>query len=155
MANNQAVCNTFKQEVLSGLHALGTCTETRTISTKDALKMALFLATGSLGASTTTYTSVTASEVSGTGYSAGGAAVTNGNAVGLTAPTAFWTPSASVVWSTVTLSSAFDCALLYNDQFTTKRAIAVFTFGSQTVSAGNFTLTMPTNDSVTGLIRLT
>ena len=35
----------------------------------------------------------------------------------------------------------------------TNRNIGVFTFGSQSISAGNFTLTMPTNDSSTGLVR--
>jgi hypothetical protein len=40
--------------------------------------------------------------------------------------------------------------LLYNDSNTAKAAVAVFTFGSQSVTAGTFTLTMPTNDLTTG-----
>jgi hypothetical protein len=54
----------------------------------------------------------------------------------------------------VTLATAFDALLIYNDTSAGKNAVGVFTFGSQTVTAGNFSLTMPTNDSSTGLIRL-
>jgi hypothetical protein len=70
-----------------------------------------------------------------------------------TSTTAFLTPSASIVFSSVTLSTAFDAVLLYNSSQSNK-AVSVHTFGSQTVTAGTFTLTMPTNDSSTGLIRL-
>jgi hypothetical protein len=82
--------------------------------------------------------------------------VTNANLpanTGGTGIVAFWTPSASLAWTGVTIA-AFDAMLLYNDSITAKNAVAVFTFGSQTVTAGNFTLTMPTNDLTTGLIRL-
>ena len=50
--------------------------------------------------------------------------------------------------------AAFDAVLLYNFSNTAGNAVAVFTFGSQTVTAGTFTLTMPTNDLTTGLLRL-
>lgn len=112
--------------------------------------MALYLTTATYDASTTAYSST--GEVSGTNYTAGGAAVTNGTTA-TSGTTAYWTPAASVTWSTVTLSTAFDAALLYNTTASNK-AIAVFTFSSQTVTAGNFTLTMPTNDSSNALIRL-
>ena len=116
----------------------------------DSLKMALYVTTATYDASTQTYSST--GEVSGTNYSAGGAAVTNGTTA-TSGTTAYWTPGASVTWSTVTLSTAFDAALLYNTTASNK-AIAVFTFSSQTVTAGNFTLTMPTNDASNALIRL-
>lgn len=148
-ANTQAMCTSFKVEVLQGIHALGT-TVTRGSTAADTIKAALFLASATLGAGTTTYS--TTGEVSGTGYTAGGITVTNGNAPSSSGTTAFWTPSASFSWSTVTLGTAFDAVLLYNSTQGNK-AISVHTFGSQTVTAGNFTLTMPTNDASNALIR--
>jgi hypothetical protein len=152
MANSQAICTSFKVELLKGVHALGT-TVTRGATTKDALKAALFLASGSLGAGTATYTAVTGSEVSGTGYSAGGVSVSNTTEPTNDGTTAHWTPSSSIVYPTVTLSTAFDAVLIYNDDQGDK-AIAVYTFGSQTITAGTFTLTMPSNNGTTGLLRL-
>ena len=150
MANTQAICTSFKSEILSGIHALGT-TVVRGGTTADTVKAALYLTTATVNAATTAYSAT--NEVSGTNYTAGGATVTNATAPNATGTTAFWTPSASISWSTVTLATAFDCVLLYNSSQSNK-AIAAFTFGSQTVTAGNFTLTMPTNDATTGLIRL-
>ena len=104
-----------------------------------------------VNASTTAYSAT--NEVSGTGYTAGGVAVTFGTAPSSTSTTAFITPSASITFSSVTLATAFDAVLIYNSTQSNK-AVSVHTFGSQTVTAGTFTLTMPTNDSSTGLIRL-
>jgi hypothetical protein len=150
VANSQAICTSFKVELLKGIHALGT-TVARGGTTKDTIKAALFLASASLGAATTAYS--TSGEVSGTNYTAGGVTVTNGTEPTNTSTTAHWTPSASIVYTTVTLSTAFDAVLLYNSTQGDK-AIAVYTFGSQTITAGTFTLTMPTNDGTTGLLRL-
>ena len=146
MANSQALATSFKTELLNGIHAFGT-TVTRGGTTKDTFKAALFLASASLGAATTTY-SVTG-EVSGTNYTAGGVTVTNANAPASSGTTAYWTPSASFSWTTVTLSTAFDAVEIYNSTQGDK-TVGVFTFGSQTVTAGNFSLSMPTNDSSTG-----
>lgn len=150
MANSQAMCTSFKGEILSGIHALGT-TVTRGATTADTVKAALYVATGSLGAGTTAYSAT--NEVSGTGYSAGGVTVTNATAPTTSGTTGIWTPSASIVYSSVTLSTAFDAVLLYNSSQSNK-AISVHTFGSQTVTAGTFTLTMPTNDASNALIRI-
>jgi hypothetical protein len=144
------MATSFKVELLNGIHALGT-TVTRGATTPDTVKAALYVATGSLGAGTTAYSST--NEVSGTGYTAGGVTVTNGTAPTSSGTTAYWTPSASIVYSSVTLSTAFDAVLLYNSSQSNK-AISVHTFGSQTVTSGTFTLTMPTNDSSNALIRL-
>lgn len=157
MANTQAICDSFRVDLLNGTHAFGAqgANATRTVTTKDNFKAALYLASATVNRTTTAYSAT--GEVSGTGYTAGGVAVTNANApsnAGGTGIVAFWTPSASFAWTTVTLATAFDAVLLYNDSNTAKAAVAVFTFGSQTVTAGNFTLTMPTNDLTTGLIRL-
>lgn len=149
MANSQALCTSFKVEALCGIHALGTSV-VRAGTGADTLKAALYLASASLGAGTTAYSST--GEVSGTGYSAGGTTVTNATAPNSSGTTAFWTPSASLSWAGVTLSTAFDAVLLYNSTQSNK-AISVHTFGSQTVTAGTFTLTMPTNDASNALIR--
>jgi len=152
MANTQAMCTSFKVDLLNAVHAFnGTGVPAHTASTADTFKAALYLASATVNASTTAYSST--NEVTGTGYTAGGVAVTFGTAPSSTSTTAFITPSASIVFSSVTLSTAFDAVLIYNSTQSNK-AVSVHTFGSQTVTAGTFTLTMPTNDSSTGLIRL-
>lgn len=152
MANSNEMCNSFKTELLLGLHALGTCTETRTISNKDALKAALYYASATLNKGTTAYSGT--GEITGTNYTTTGEVITNNDEPILSTDTANWTPSASIVYTNITEATAFDAVLIYNDQFATKRAISVHTFGSQTVTAGNFTLTMPSPGAATGLIRL-
>ena len=156
MANTQAICDTFRVDLLNGSHAFGTqaANGVRTVTTKDVFKAALYFATATYNRSTTAYSAT--GEVSSAGYTAGGLTVTNATVPANTGGTgiiAFWTPSASLAWTGVTIA-AFDAMLLYNDSVTAKNSVAVFTFGSQTVTAGNFTLTMPTNDLTTGLIRV-
>lgn len=142
MANTQAISGIMKQV------ALGAVVDGKT------LKAALYLASATTNGTNTVYT--TTGEVSGTNYTAGGVSVTNGNTAGLTSTTAFWTPSASIAFgsggSPVTLATAFDAVMIYSTT-DANRNLGVFTFGSQTITAGTFTLTMPTNDSSTGLIR--
>jgi hypothetical protein len=155
MANTQAMCTSFKMEILNGSHAFGAqaANGTRTVTTKDTFKAALYLATGSRGAADTVYN--TTGELAGTGnYTQGGIAVTNATAPNTSGTTAFWTPSGSLVWSGFTSSGAFDAVVIYNDASTSKLEVSVHTFGSQTISSGTFTLTMPTNDASTGLIRI-
>jgi hypothetical protein len=149
MSNTQAVATSFKVELFNGIHAFGT-TVTRGATTADVFKAALFLASATIGAATTAYSAT--GEVSGTNYTAGGVTFT-WVAPTSSGTTAYSTPSASLAWTTVTLSTAFDCVLLYNSTQSNK-AVAAYTFGSQTVTAGNFTLTMPTNDSTNALLRL-
>jgi len=155
MANTQSMCTSFLGELLTGTHNFGTA-PVRATGASDAFKGALYLASATLNASTTAYT--TTGEVTGTGYSAGGAAVTNATPptsanTSATAGTGYWTPSASLVFSSVTLTTAFDTVLIYNSTQSNK-AVSVHTFGSQTITAGNFTLTMPSNTSSTALLRL-
>lgn len=151
MSNAQAMCTSFKVDILNGLHAFG-ASVIRAATTKDAFKAALYLASASLGAATTAYSGT--GEVSGTNYSAGGVSVTTASAPSSSGTTAFVTPSASLVFTNVTLSTAFDAVLIYNDTASGKNAVSVHTFGSQTVTAGTFTLTMPTNDASNALIRI-
>ena len=147
-------------QLMLGEHQLGTATlvsrGSLTAPTTDTLKAALYLTSATYNASTTAYSAT--GEVSGTGYTAGGIVVTNATAptstnTSATAGVAFFTPSASLVYTTVTLTTAFDTVLLYNSTQSNK-AISVHTFGSQTITAGTFTLTMPANTTAAALIRL-
>jgi hypothetical protein len=149
MANTQAMCTSFKGELLVGIHNFGTGV-IRAATTADSFKAALFLASATINAATTAYS--TTGEVTGTNYTAGGVAVVF-TAPSTSGTTAFTTPNASITYTNVTLTTAFDCVLIYNTTQSSK-AVSVHTFGSQTVTAGTFTLTMPTNDASTGLIRL-
>jgi hypothetical protein len=160
MANTQSMCTSFMSELMLGQHQLGTSTLTSrtslTAPTTDTVKAALYLASATVNASTTAYSAT--GEVSGTGYTAGGVTVTNATTPtstnsSSTAGVAYWTPSASITYTTVTLSTAFDCVLVYNSTQSNK-AIAAYTFGSQTVTAGTFALTMPSNTTSTALLRL-
>jgi hypothetical protein len=160
MANTQSMCTSFLGELLVGQHQFGTATlvsrTSLTAPTTDTFKAALYLVSATLNASTTAYSAT--GEVSGTGYTAGGVTVTNATAPiatnsSSTAGVAYWTSSASLVYTTVTLSTAFDTVLLYNSTQSNK-AVSVHTFGSQTITAGTFTLTMPSNTTTTALLRL-
>jgi hypothetical protein len=149
MANTQAMCTSFMQELMTATHNF-------TTGTGNTFKAALYLASATQNAATTAYG--TTGEVTGAGYSAGGVTVTNGTSplstnTSSTAGTAYWTPSASITYTGVTLTTAFDAVLLYNSTSANK-AVSVHTFGSQTITAGTFTLTMPSNTTSTALIRL-
>jgi hypothetical protein len=150
MANTQAMCTSFKGELLTATHNFGTA-PTRGASTADTFKAALYFATATINASTTAYTAT--NEVTGTNYTAGGVSVTNAVAPTTSGTTGYWTPSASISYSNVTITTAFDTVLLYNSTQSNK-AVSVHTFGSQTITAGTFTLTMPSNDASNALIRL-
>ena len=155
MSNTQSMCTSFMGELLTATHNFGTA-PTRGTSAADTFKGALYLTTATLNASTTAYSAT--GEVSGTNYTAGGVTVTNATAPTATnsSPTAgvaYWTPSASLVYTNVTLSTAFYTVLIYNSTQSNK-AVSVHTFGSQTVTAGTFTLTMPSNSTTTALLRL-
>ena len=160
MANTQSMCTSFMGQLLNGGHQFGTITlvsrGSLTAPTVDTFKAALFLASATLNASTTAYS--TTGEVTGTNYTAGGVTVTNATAPtatnsSSTAGVAYWTPSASFVYTNVTLATAFDTVLLYNST-QNNTAVSVHTFGSQTITAGTFTLTMPANATTTALLRL-
>ena len=152
MANTQAMCTSFKVDLFNAVHAFnGTGVPAHTVATADTFKAALYLASATVDASTTAYSST--NEVTGTNYTAGGVTVTFGTAPTSTSTTAFITPSASIVYTNVTLSTAFNAVLIYNSTQSNK-AVSVHTFGSQTITAGTFTLTMPTNDSTNALLRL-
>jgi hypothetical protein len=142
-------------ELMTATHNFGTA-PVRAVTTADTFKAALYLTSATVNASTTAYSS--SGEVTGTNYAAGGVTVTNATAPlstnsSATAGTAYWTPSASITYTTVTLSTAFNAVLIYNSTQSNK-AVAVYTFGDQTITAGTFTLTMPSNTTSTALLRL-
>lgn len=158
MANTQSMCTSFLGELMTATHNFGTA-PTRGTSAADTFKAALYLASATINASTTAYTST--GEVTSTNYTAGGVTVTNANPptstnTSATAGTGYWTPSASIVYgsvgSPVTFAS-FDCVLIYNSTQSDK-AVSVHTFTAQTVTSGTFTLTMPSNTTSTALLRL-
>jgi hypothetical protein len=155
MANTQSMCTSFLGELMTATHNFGVA-PIRAATTADTFKAALYLTSATIDASATVYT--TSGEVTGTNYVAGGVAVTNANVpiatnASATAGVGYWTPSASIVYTTVTLTTAFDAVLIYNNSQSNK-AVSVHTFGSQTITAGTFTLTMPSNTTTTALLRL-
>lgn len=158
MANTQAMCTSFLSEVLTATHNFGTA-PTRGTGAADTFKAALYLASATINASTTAYTST--GEVTSANYTPGGETVTNATPpastnTSATAGTAYWTPSASIVYGSVgnpVTFASFDCVLIYNSTQSDK-AVSVHTFTAQTVTAGTFTLTMPANTTSTGLLRL-
>ena len=155
MANTQSMCTSFMGELMTATHNFGTA-PIRAATTADTFKAALYLTSATVNAATTAYSST--GEVTGTGYTAGGVTVTNATAPiatnsSATAGVAYWTPSASITYTTVTLTTAFDAVLIYNSSQSNK-AVSVHTFGSQTITAGTFTLTMPANTTTTALLRL-
>ena len=152
MSNSTAVCLSYKAELMQGYHNFGT-TVVRAGTGPDTFKAALFLTTASLSAATTVYSA--SGEVSGTNYAAGGITVPNTVAPVLSNNTACWTPSASIVFSNVTITSTFDSVLLYNAS-QQNRAILVTNFGAVTsVMAGNFTLSFGANVAGTALLNFT
>lgn len=149
MANSAGLTTSFKVELMLADHNFGVSSATRGSTAADTLKMALYQTSASIGPTTTAYTAT--GEVSSANYTAAGATVTNATVPTSTGTTAYWTPSASVSWTTVTFTT--DCALLYNSSRSNK-SIGSYTFSSQTVTAGNFTLTMPANAAATALIQI-
>ena len=144
MAITTAVCNSFKSELLGGIHDLDT----------DTIKLALIKAseTGTYGASTTNYSTVTGNtdEASGTGYTAGGNTLTS-PAITLDGSVAI-VDFADTVFSTATISSSGD--VIYNASKSNK-AISVISFGGTVTStAGDFTVQFPAAAAATAIIQL-
>ena len=139
------MCNSFKQELLGGVHDLDT----------HSLKLALIKPspTGNFNKATTNYSELTGSsdEATGTNYSAGGQ-VLDAPVISLSGDTAI-VDFADEVFSNLTITAAG--ALLYNTSASNK-AIAVFSFGSNVAStAGDFTVIFPTADASNAVIRIT
>lgn len=141
----------FRVDVLCGRHAFGSSV-IRAGTTADTFKAALYFVTASRNETDTIYTAT--GEVTGTNYTAGGVVLANTVVPAQSGGIAYWTPSSSAVFTNVTISTAFNCMVLYNNTSTSKLEVAVFVFGAQTVTAGDFTLQFAPNNSATGLVRL-
>jgi hypothetical protein len=144
MAITTAMCSSFKQELLGGVHDLDTHT----------LKVALIKSSmsGTYGAATTNYSDVTGNsdEATGTNYSAGGQNL-DGAAISLSGTTAI-VDFTDEVFSNLTLT-ARGC-IIYNSSASNK-AIAVFDFGGNvSATSGDFTIVFPTADASNAVIRI-
>jgi hypothetical protein len=141
MAISQALCTSFKVELMTGTHNF-------TTSTGNTFKLALYTSSATLGATTTAYSAT--NEASGTNYTAGGSALTNVTPTS-TGTTAF-TDFADLTFSTVTITA--NGCLIYNSSASNK-AVAVLAFGAdKTATAGNFTIVFPTADATNAIIRI-
>ena len=141
MAISQAMCTSFKVELLKGVHDF-------TNSTGDTFNIALFTSSATLGASTTTYS--TTNEASGTGYSSGGNVLTSTtpSSSGTTAFTDF----DDTTWSSATITA--NGALIYNAS-ESNAAVCVLAFGGDKTSTnGDFTIQFPTADASNAIIRI-
>jgi len=149
MAISQAMCTSFKVELLSGGHNFNTANVARSANTQDAFKLALYTSSASLGAATTVYT--TSGETSGTGYSAGGGALTI-SAVPVASGTTAILNFATETFSSATITARG--ALIYNDT-NSDTAVAVLDFGGdKTSTAGDFSVVFPTFDATNAIIRI-
>ena len=128
MAISQAMCTSFKAEILDEQHDL----------VADTIKIALFTSSASLGASTTAYS--TSNEVAnGNGYATGGVELTS-RAVATSGTTAY-VDVADPSWTSATFTA--NGALIYNSSASNK-AIAVLAFGGDfTVAGGTFQIVFP------------
>ena len=149
MSITQAVCTSFKQELLVGTHNF-------TATSGDTFKIALYTSSATLGAATTDY--ATTNEITndaGSAYVAGGATLTN-TGVGLTSTTAF-TDFSDVTYSSASFTA--NGALIYNTTTDagsgTTNAVAVLDFGSdKTATSGTFTIQFPAFTTAASILRL-
>ena len=141
MAITQAMCTSFKKELMTATHNF-------TNSSGNTFNLALYTSSASLDASTTAYT--TSNEVSGTGYTAKGGALTNvtPSATGTTAVTDF----ADLTFSTATIT-ARGC-MIYNDTNSDKSVATIDFGGDKTSTAGDFTIVFPAKAASTAIIRI-
>ena len=147
MAISQAMCTSFKVNLLQGAQNFNT-------GTTKVYKIALFTSAATLGAGTTTYSGSTTGEVSssGTGYTTGGQTLTVSQIPtdGGSGTTAF-IDFDDVTWTSATITARG--ALIYNS--TDDTAVAVLDFGSDKTSTnGNFTISFPAATNTTAIIRI-
>ena len=141
MAISQALCTSFKVELMTGTHNF-------TTSTGNTFKLALYTSSATLSASTTAYSAT--NEASGTGYTAGGSSLTN--VTPTSSGTTAFTDFADLTFSTVTITA--NGCLIYNSSASNK-AVAVLAFGAdKTATAGNFTIVFPAADATNAIIRI-
>ena len=142
MAITSAICNSFKTEILKGVHNF-------TASSGDTFNLALYTSSATLNKSTTAYT--TSNEVSGSGYTA------KGNALTSVTP-ALSTDTAVCDFADTSFTSASFTArgcLIFNDSATSDPAVCVIDFGAdKTVTSGTFTIQFPAADASNAIVRI-
>jgi hypothetical protein len=149
MAITQALCTSFKLELLNGAHDFD-------LSSGDTFKVALYTSSATLSAATTAYS--TTNEASGTGYTAGGNSLTNIDPA--SSGTTAFVDFANSTWSSATITARG--ALIYNSTPNTtsgaapaNAAVAVLDFGGDKTSTnGDFTIQFPTADASNAIIRI-
>jgi|TARA_R110000822_G_scaffold49040_2_gene128787 hypothetical protein len=141
MSITSALCTSFKQEILVGTHNF-------TATSGNTFKLALYTSSATLNASTTAYT--TSNEVSGTGYTAAGAALTS--VTPTTSGTTAFCDFADLTFSSSTITA--NGALIYNDTQSDKAVCSLAFGGDKTSTAGDFTIQFPTADASNAIIRI-
>ena len=143
MAITQAMCTSFKKELMQGVHDF-------TASTGNTFKIALYTSSATLSAATTAYSAT--NEVGNSGsYSAGGGTLTN--VTPTTSGTTAFTDFADISFTSATITARG--ALIYNDTAAGDPAVAVLDFGSdKTSTSGTFTIQFPTADASNAIIRI-
>jgi len=143
MAITQAMCTSFKKELLEGTHNFKN-------SGGSTFKLALFTSSATLGAATTAYATTNEVSSSGTNYTAGGNALTrvDPSTSGTTALTDF----ADLTFSTATITA--NGAVIYNSSASDKAVIVLAFGGDKTSTAGDFTIQFPTADASNAIIRI-
>jgi len=150
MAISQAVCNTFKQELLEGKHNFANGGHT--------FKIALFTSSASLGATTTDYsTSNETTNTSGSAYSAGGLALTGQSVTGGSSASTAYVDFADAQWTSASFTA--NGAMIYNTTTNggsgTTDAVCILAFGSDfTATNGTFTVQFPAPGTSTAILRL-
>jgi hypothetical protein len=142
MAISTAMCTSFKKELLEAKHNF-------LASGGNTFKLALYTSSATLGAATTAYSAT--NETSGTGYSAGGAALTNINPT--SSGTTGFTDFDDLTFSSSTITA--NGALIYNDTASGDPAVCSLAFGGdKTSTSGDFTIQFPTADASNAIIRI-
>ncbi len=143
MANTSAICNSFKTEILKAVHNF-------TASTGNTFKIALFTSSATLGAGTTAYAATGMNEMSGTGYTAGGKALTS------VTPSLDSTTACcdfdDISWTSATFTA--NACLIYNTNSSDKAVCAVAFGGDKSVSSGTFTIQFPAKAATTAIVRI-
>ena len=142
MAITQAVCTSFKQELLVGTHNF-------TASSGNTFKIALYTSSASLDASTTAFT--TSNEVSDSGtYSSGGGSLTS--VTPTTSGTTAICDFADISFTSATITARG--AMIYNSSQSNK-AVCILDFGGdKTSTSGTFTIQFPNFTSSSAILRI-
>jgi len=152
--SGNALCNSFKQELLEGVHNFtgsGNTFKLAMYTNSQAGNDNLGGSSSTMDATVTAYSSSASNEVSSSGYTAGGGALTN-VAPSLKSTSTATTQFSTLVFSGVTLTARG--ALIYNDTNSDK-AVCVLDFGAdKSASSGTFQINFPTNDASNALIRI-